>query len=123
VSKSESGSILVVEDEPNTRYVVTSLLEAEGYRVGSAADGAQAVETANRLHPSLVILDWMLPDRNGEQIAASLRVDHPDIRFVVVTADGRAEEKAERVNAHGHLHKPFQLDDLLALVTAALNGR
>ena len=122
MSKTNSGPILVVEDEPHTRYVVSSLLESEGYQVRSAADSAEAMETALTLHPSLVILDWMLPDGNGEQLAASLRVDHPDIRFVVVTADGRAREKAESVRARGHLQKPFRLDDLLALVSAALSG-
>ena len=122
MSKADNGPILVVEDEPHTRYVVSSLLEAEGYRVGSAGDRAEAMETALTLRPSLVILDWMLPDGNGEQLAASLRVDHPDVRFVVVTADGRAREKAESVRARGHLQKPFRLDDLLALVSAALSG-
>lgn len=115
-----SVRILVVEDEPNTRYVLSALLESEGYRVAAAADVTSAMETASALRPKLVVLDWMLPDGNGEGLAASLRLDHPDVRFVVVTADGRAEEKAARVQARGHLQKPFHLDDVLAIVSDAL---
>lgn len=114
--------ILIVEDEPDTRYVLSSVLRDEGYQVEMAADGAQAVLAASAVRPVLVLLDWMLPDQDGEQVARAIRSQDPTAQFVVVTADGRAEEKAERVQASGHLQKPFLLDELLATVARVLGG-
>ena len=120
IPKSQN-TILVVEDEPNTRYLVTSLLADEGYRVLTAADGAQAVAEAKEHAPDLVLLDWMLPDQTGEQVARTIREHRPDQRIVVLTADGRAPEKARLVGAIGYPTKPFEVTELLEIVAEALS--
>ncbi|HLY66757.1 MAG TPA: response regulator [Chloroflexota bacterium] len=117
-----SEPILVVDDEPDTRYLLSSVLRHEGFQVETAVDGAEAVRAASAHRPALVLLDWRLPGENGAQVASAIRREHPNARFVVVTADGRAAAKAEQVQTGWYLQKPFQIDELMQTVTAALGA-
>ena len=113
--------ILVVEDDPRIREIIRWALEDEGYAVTTAADGRQALERAAAAPPALVVLDMMLPILDGPAVAAGLRAaPRPMPPIVLVTADGRAAEKAARVGAFAYLHKPFDLDDLIAVVRRGL---
>ncbi len=115
------GRILVVDDNPEIRDVVTWLLEDEGLPVDTAADGQRAVEMATRVRPSLIVLDMGLPILNGEEVAARLREHYGEPPpIIVVSADGRAAEKAALIGAHGYLHKPFDVEELIRLVHLAL---
>jgi two-component system OmpR family response regulator len=117
---SRFGPILVVEDEPDARYVLSSALQDEGFDVDAAVDGAEALRLAAERQPTLVLLDWRLPGQDGGQLAAALRQRHPNVRFVLVTADGNAQRKADQIRAHGYLEKPYHLDDVMRAVSAAL---
>ena len=118
---TDIGPVLLIDDEPDTRYLISSVLEHEGYEVQMASDRAQAIQFVLRRRPALVLLDWRLPGDSGDQVAAAIRQHHPDTSFVVVTADGRAAVKAEQIQARGHLQKPFQVDDLVGVVAEALS--
>ena len=116
------GTILVVDDDPEIRDVVRWLLEDEGWTVETASDGRDALERATRARPALIVLDMGLPILSGEEVAYRLRVyfeEPPPI--VVVSADGRAGEKAARIGAAAYLHKPFDVDELARLVRRALS--
>jgi CheY-like chemotaxis protein len=114
-------SILVVDDDPEVRRVIQGTLEDEGWTVETAADGQQALERARRRRPRLVLLDMGLPRLDGDGVAAGLRGAYGDaVPIVVVTADGQAVEKARRVGARAYLAKPFDLDDLCAVVQQIL---
>ncbi len=115
--------ILVVDDDPEIRDVVRWLLEDEGWTVETASDGRDALERATRERPALIVLDMGLPIINGEEVARRLRqvyASPPPI--VVVSADGRAGEKAARIGAASYLHKPFDVDALARLVRRELGN-
>jgi CheY-like chemotaxis protein len=120
---SEPGMapILVVDDDPEIRQMIQWALEDEGWTVETAADGRQALEQATRSRPSLVVLDMGLPLVDGAGVATGLYAAYgPTIPIVVVTADGHAAEKANRVGARAHLAKPFEIDALCDTVRSAL---
>ena len=115
------GAILVVDDDPEIRDVVRWLLEDEGWTVETASDGRDALERATQVRPALIVLDMGLPILSGEEVAMRLRVYyHEPPPIVVVSADGRAGEKAARIGAAAYLHKPFDVDELARLVRRTL---
>lgn len=123
-SDSTMGAVvLVVDDDPEIRDVVRWLLEDEGWTVETASDGRDAVEQASRARPALIVLDMGLPILNGEEVAARLRqvYENPP-PIIVVSADGRAGEKAARIGAASYLHKPFDVDALARLVRHTLSN-
>lgn len=118
-----TGPILVVDDDPGLREILQEALESEGLLVDAAADGMQALVLAAQRRPSLVVLDWGLPMFDGDAVAARLRQAHgDDLRILVITADGRASEKARRARAVGYLHKPFDINKLVSTVHRSLAG-
>jgi two-component system response regulator MprA len=122
VAATTDNRILVVDDEPDTRDLLRSVLQEEGYQVATAIDGAEAVQAVAAQRPLLILLDWRLPGQNGGQVAAAIRTHQPDAKFVVITADGRASAKAEQIRTSWYLQKPFQIDDVMTVVAAALGG-
>ncbi|MGE3272089.1 MAG: response regulator [Chloroflexota bacterium] len=113
--------VLVVDDDPEIRDLVRWLLEDEGWTVETAADGRAALDQATRTRPALIVLDMGLPLLNGEEVARRLHdvyADPPPI--VVVSADGRAGERAARIGAASFLHKPFNVEELAELVRSTL---
>lgn len=122
-SARSSAIILVVDDDPEIRDVVRWLLEDEGWTVETASDGRDALERATRARPALIVLDMGLPILSGEEVAIRLQsvyADPPPI--IVVSADGRAGEKAARIGAASYLHKPFDVDALARLVHRTLGS-
>ena len=118
-----NGPILVVDDDPGLREIIRETLEDEGFLVDVARDGLQALELAAQRRPELVILDWGLPVFDGDVVAARLRGIHgEDLRVLIVTADGRAAEKARRARAFAYLHKPFDVNALADVVRRGLDG-
>jgi CheY-like chemotaxis protein len=116
--------ILVVDDDWQMREVLQQVLESEGFVVETATDGRQALERVARTRPALLLLDMGLPLVDGFGVAAGLRklyADPPPI--IVITADGRAAEKAQRVQAAAYLSKPFDLDRLCTVVWRSLGAR
>jgi DNA-binding response OmpR family regulator len=119
----QASTILVVDDDPEIRDVVRWLLEDEGWTVETASDGRDALERASRSRPALIVLDMGLPILSGEEVAMRLHevyTDPPPI--IVVSADGRAGEKAARIGAASYLHKPFDVDALVRLVQRTLRS-
>jgi DNA-binding response OmpR family regulator len=116
-------SVLVVEDDPRLREVAVWALEDEGFLVDAAGDRRQAAEQARRRSPALVVLDMGLPPDIGDTVAADLRaLCGAQLPILVVTADGKASEKARRVGAFAYLHKPFDVEQLIRLVREGLGA-
>ncbi|HVI95967.1 MAG TPA: response regulator transcription factor [Anaeromyxobacter sp.] len=109
-------SVLVVDDENDIREAVAEVLSDEGYVVHGARDGAEALRTARAVHPSIVLLDLMMPGMNGWEFRAAQK-DDPDIQdipVVVLSALGRVSG----MDAAGFIQKPFDLEELLSVIRA-----
>ena len=119
-------AILLVEDDFDVRQALAETLRDEGYPVQCAADGQEALDILRHgnAHPALILLDLMMPRMSGADFRAVQRVDPElgDIPVVVLSADGRMEEKARNLGAAGALHKPVDLDELLATIRAVVGA-
>lgn len=110
--------ILLVEDDTAIRETMSELLAEEGYRVTTAANGAEALELLDASDaPSLILLDLMMPVMNGFELRRALRSDPrlADIPVVVISASRDAERRAT-VEADAFLAKPFDATRLLDTV-------
>jgi CheY-like chemotaxis protein len=115
--------ILIVDDDVNVRKAIRWVLEDEGYLVSEATDGNEALRLISESVPDLVVLDLTMPDVDGYTVAAALQAtDGPDVPIVLITADGRAPAKAERVQARAYLRKPFVVEELLTVIRGALGA-
>jgi DNA-binding NarL/FixJ family response regulator len=100
--------VLIVDDHPTFRATAHALLEAEGFDVvGEAADGASALEQAERLRPDVILLDVQLPDIDGFEVAARLSADGLEARIVLVSSRDRSDfgPLVERSGAAGFIPK------------------
>jgi two-component system chemotaxis response regulator CheY len=113
----------VVDDDPDIRSVVEAILHGEGYRVTTAANGRQAWERIKEQQPDVVLLDLQMPVMTGWELVNLLRSEHVEIPVIFMTAGYRAKAEAERYRVAGHLAKPFDLDDLLAIVEQCIPHR
>jgi len=116
-----TATILVVDDERKIRDLVRSYLEREGYSVLLADSGQRALETSSRVAPDLVVLDLMLPDLSGEEVARSLRTAS-DVPIIMLTSKAKGEDRVAglRLGADDYLVKPFSPRELVARVEAVL---
>ena len=116
--------ILVIEVEPQVRANLVTILEMEGYRAASAANGALGVAAAHRCPPDLVICDITMPEADGYTVLASLRASTrlAAVPFIFLTAKGTTAELRHGMNlgADDYLAKPFRTADLLHAITTRL---
>jgi DNA-binding response OmpR family regulator len=117
--------ILIIEDELPMRTALQDCLEAEGYRVLSAADGERGLERAVREKPDLILLDIMMPKLDGYALCAELRKLGHITPILMLTAKGQVQDRVRGldVGADDYLVKPFSTDELLARVRALLRRR
>ncbi|HEX6208183.1 MAG TPA: response regulator transcription factor [Actinomycetota bacterium] len=116
-----AATVLVVDDERKIRDLVRSYLEREGYSVLQADSGQGALEAAARGRPDLVVLDLMLPDLAGEEVARSLHEIAP-LPIIMLTAKAGEDDRIAglRLGADDYLVKPFSPRELVARVEAVL---
>lgn len=116
--------ILVVEDEAAIADFIARGLGAEGFAVEVAEDGIAGEEAALNGGYDLVILDRMLPGRDGLEVLAALRRSKPALPVIILTARGEIADRVEGLEggATDYLTKPFAFDELLARVRAHLRG-
>lgn len=113
-----SKTILIVDDEPNIVISLEFLLQREGYAVAVAKDGDEALQKFCEVRPDLVLLDVMLPIKNGFAVCQEMRA-HPElsgVKIVMLTAKGRDTEmqKGMALGADAYMTKPFATRDLVA---------
>ncbi len=117
-------SILVVEDSPTSRKVISMVLSRKGYVVEEAASGSEALRKVHDQPPHLILLDAMLPDMTGYDILAELQQDQrlKSIPVVMLTAKDSPidREKGLRAGAVAYLTKPFNPDKLLSVIRSSL---
>jgi two-component system response regulator AtoC len=108
--------VLVVDDEPEIRSLLTDLLEEAGYTAKTASTGTAALSTIGKSVPDLVMMDVKLPDQDGLTLLRQLKREHPDLEVIVMTAFGGSSTaiKAMEHGAYDYVTKPFDIDDLMA---------
>jgi DNA-binding response OmpR family regulator len=116
--------VLLIEDEPGIVDFVRRGLEAEGFAVEAAVDGAEGERLAMSESFDAVVLDLMLPGRGGLEILASVRRGKPTLPVIVLTARGEVEDRVAGLDAGAvdYLVKPFSLAELVARVRAQLRA-
>jgi two-component system, OmpR family, phosphate regulon response regulator PhoB len=116
--------ILVVEDETALVEILRYNLEKEGFDVGVAVDGEEALAAINERQPDLVILDWMLPLVSGLEICRQVRrkAETRDLPIIMLTARGEESDRVRglEVGADDYVAKPFSPSELIARVRAVL---
>jgi len=116
--------ILVVDDEPDIVALVVYHLAKDGFRVSSAANGPDALASARREHPALIVLDLMLPGLSGFEVLEQLRADDDTRDIAVLMLTARKEEpdriKGLSLGADDYLTKPFSPQELVLRVRAIL---
>ncbi len=111
-----NATVLVVDDQPALRKALQMILELEGHRVRTAADGPTALAAAVREPPAVVLLDLVMPGMDGYQIQAALQAQLPTGPVVFMTAHDRVWRAAADHHAAGALPKPFDVDLVLDTV-------
>ncbi len=116
--------VLVVDDDEWIRSIITEMLVAEGYAVSQARNGATALELAERLQPSIILLDLALPGRSGLEVLQELKDRRPtyDIPVLVVSAYAMLLLGKDARRADGVIQKPFDLAKLLNEVEHVSRG-
>lgn len=117
-------TILLVEDSPAHLKLMESALEGLGYEIITADDGEKALEQVARRRPDLVLLDVLLPKKNGYQVCRQLKSAESTHSIPVIMVSSKNQESDRywgmKQGADGYLTKPFQAKELVAAVTSHL---
>lgn len=120
------ATVLVVDDSPTALRLIRLAVEAGGYRVLTASDGNEAIDVAQRERPDLVVLDIILPKKNGFQVCRHLKALPETGGIKVVLLSSKSHEMdilwGKRQGADGYLTKPFESEQLLACIESALRA-
>ena len=117
--------VLIADDEPNIVISLEFLMKQRGYETRVARDGDEALAEVESFRPDLVLLDVMLPRRNGFEVCQKLRADGwTDLRIVMLTAKGRdiEIEKGLALGADAYVTKPFSTGELVERVAGMLEA-
>lgn len=116
------GKVLIADDEPRIRKIMTLLLSQEGYEVKSVENGKAAVAEATLFNPDVILLDQQMPIMNGTEALDKIRLMRPNQVMMLVTAFGTISLAVDAVKkgAYDFIEKPFDNDDLLLKVKRAM---
>jgi CheY-like chemotaxis protein len=110
--------VLIVDDDPTTRYVLSRVLEGEGYRTATAENGAQGVRRLVEAEPCLILLDIRMPVMDGHDFREVQKRIAPSVPIICITGDPDAERAARRVCAVRLHPKPLDVPALCADIHA-----
>ncbi len=127
MSETKQQVVLVADDDPEILAMLGIRLGKKGYKVLEAVDGLQTLELARKHHPDLVLLDVMMPGKNGWEVAKELRADKSlrDMGIVMLTAIGEKvnEMTSPLYGADAFVDKPFEFSDLEKKIKTVLADR
>lgn len=114
--------LLIVEDEPNLRHLLSAVLRRQGWDVAVAATGATAIDEARRTRPHLIVLDIVLPDIDGMQVLRAVRAELPETLVLFLTANGTVANRISGIAAGGddYVAKPFSVEEVVVRLRGLL---
>ena len=120
--QTDAHRVLVVDDEPNIVDVVTMALRFQGFAVESAGTGADALSAVSDFRPHLMVLDVMLPDMEGFDVAQRLGAQRARVPIIFLTARDDTADKIRGLSIGGddYVTKPFSLEELVARIRTIL---
>lgn len=115
------ATILVIDDEAAMRRMIGRILTGAGHRVVEAADGFVAVEEFKREAPDIIIVDMLMPERDGLETIMKIRAIRADVGIIAISGGGIVEPDfylnlADKFGAHQHLAKPFKPKEMIEAV-------
>jgi two-component system response regulator AtoC len=121
----KDGRILIVDDEETFRYMLTSLIEAEGYAAQAAADGVQGINAVQAKAFDVALLDVKMPKVDGVEVLKFIKEYSPDTEAIMVTAVGdvRLAVDCMKLGAYDYITKPFSTEELLGTIDRALERK
>jgi len=121
-SVGNGARVLVVDDEPNILEVISMALRFQGFSVEGAGTGREAIAAVARFKPHLIILDVMLPDMEGFEVAERLGAQRAGVPIIFLTARDATEDKVRGLTGGGddYMTKPFSLEELVARIRTIL---
>ena len=113
-----TATVLIVDDDPKMRELLTSILENAAYIVETASDGKEAIKACKKVPFDVAIIDVELPDIKGTKLLGTLRALQPKMIRIIITGYPSIENAVTAVNekADGYILKPFNPDDLLEMI-------
>ncbi len=116
------NTLLIIEDDPAILTGLEACFRAEHYDVHTESDGERGYERARKMHPDVIILDLMLPSKNGEEICRDLRANNVSSPILMLTSKGTETDKVLgfALGADDYMTKPFSVRELQARVKALL---
>src|SRR5262249_15576874 len=120
----EKAQILIVDDEPGSRYGIKKALSSFRFQVQEAGDGEEALEKIRLYNPDLVILDVNLPQRDGLSVLSEARKQNLNPLVIVITAYGseKIAVDAMKRGAYDYIAKPYDIDELRMVVAKAIES-
>ena len=114
----KSKTIFIIEDDPGISFVLSELLEGEGFKVQVAENGVVALELLQKHGvPSLILLDMIMPKMNGWEFAKEFTEKYDHLcPIIAMTAAADAKQRAKDINAVDLIEKPFDFDQFLATI-------
>jgi DNA-binding response OmpR family regulator len=129
MTEGSGHRVLVVEDDPSTQRALATILRQEGYTVIQARDGAEAIRLWRDSGADLVLMDLVMPDKDGIETIVELRASDPDIRIVAMSGGAGIDNPridllgdAKMLGAMSTIDKPFTPAEVIAVVRRALKG-
>jgi CheY-like chemotaxis protein len=119
-----SAKVLIVEDNPDSREMISFILKYEGYKVFTANDGSEGIHQAKNACPDLIISDLEMPVIDGIEMVKTLRhlPEYEKVPILILSAyDNDSLNQAIQVGATQAMRKPFELDSLVTTVKGLLN--
>jgi DNA-binding NtrC family response regulator len=119
------SSVLIVDDDPGIRNMLSSVLSNEGFAVETASNGKEAVKTCEKTPFDVALIDIELPDMKGTELLKKLKQIQPRIVMIIITGHPTLESAVRAVNqsADGYLLKPFEVVDLLEMIKRLLDEK
>lgn len=121
MQKEKQHKVLIVDDEPNIVVVIKFLMEKEGYSVRAAYNGVEAMQVLENWQPNVVLLDVMMPEMDGFELARAIRskTELDPIRIIFLTAKGASQDKVQGYLSGGEIYltKPFDNEELIQVVS------